>query len=191
MRHWSAFSLYAFMLLLAVIAPARRSIAQTVVSQFTAEQLVQNALVRNADLLAARQRSAEAAGLLRQAGMRPNPGIEFNVSSGALLGSSGEREFSLSFAQTFEVAGKRDRRLEVARWSAELAKFEVADRERRLAADVKTGFGRVLAAERNLQILRSLLETNERGFRLTEARVSEGEAPKLESALLRVEVNRL
>lgn len=179
------------LLLIIVTVFTAWSLAQTTGAEFTAEQLVQNAFVRNADLLAVRQRNAEVAGLLVQAGIRPNPGIELSVSNGALLGSSGEREVSVSFAQTFEVGGKRDRRIEVANWTAELARFEIADRERRLAAEVKSGFGRVLGAERNLQILRSLLETNEQGFRLTEARVQEGEAPKLESALLRVELNRL
>jgi cobalt-zinc-cadmium efflux system outer membrane protein len=160
-------------------------------TEFTAEQLVQSAFSRNADLRAARERSTEAAGLLLQAGLRPNPGLDVNYSEGALLGSHGEREVSVTFAQAFEVGGKRDRRIEVAELTSELVRLEVADRERRLAASVKSAFGRALGAQRNIQTLRSLMEVNEQGLRLTEARINEGEASKLEGALLRVELNRL
>lgn len=53
------------------------------------EELIQMALTRNADLLAARQRINEAQGLLLQAGFRPNPGFEVSVTNGSILGRLG------------------------------------------------------------------------------------------------------
>src|SRR3990170_8413996 len=86
-------------------------------------QLVELALTGNADLLATRQRTLEAQGLLRQAGFRPNPGVEASVSSGSMLGSAGEHEVSLGYAHTFELGGKLARRLDVAQRVADVAEL--------------------------------------------------------------------
>jgi hypothetical protein len=43
---------------------------------FSVDQLIEAGLERNRDFLAAKQRLAEAQGLLRQAGVRPAPTIE-------------------------------------------------------------------------------------------------------------------
>jgi outer membrane protein TolC len=87
------------------------------------EQLVQTALVRNAGLLAARQRIAEALGLLRQSGFRTNPSIDASVGNGRILGSAGEREISLGYNHVFELGGKRERRVEVSEIGVQLAQF--------------------------------------------------------------------
>ncbi|MBI3951002.1 MAG: TolC family protein [Acidobacteria bacterium] len=155
------------------------------------EELVQTALARNAELLATRQRTAEAQGLLLQAGFPPNPGFEVSVTNGSILGSLGEREISLSFAHTFELGGKRDRRVEVAQLGTGLAQLEIADRERQLKADLKARYGEALAAVRNLETAVQLLEVNQQGYRLTQARVNQGEAAAYEQGLLQVEVGRL
>ena len=155
------------------------------------EDLVQAALTRNADLLAARQRAAEAQGLLRQAGFRPNPGLEVSATNGSVLGSPGEREMAITYAHVFELGGKRQRRLEVAQRGVELAPLEIAERERQLRADVKARYGEALAAIRNLETAERLLELNRQTYRITEARVREGEAAPLERGLLQVEVSRL
>jgi cobalt-zinc-cadmium efflux system outer membrane protein len=149
------------------------------------------ALTRNAELLAARQRTTEAQGLLLQAGFRPNPGFEVSVTNGSILGSRGERELTLGYAHTFELGGKRERRVEVAQLGTELAQLEIADRERQLKADIKARYGEALAATRNLETAERLLELNQQGYRLTQVRVREGEAAPVEQGLLQVEVGRL
>ncbi len=155
------------------------------------DKLVESALAKNADLLAVRQRAAEAQGLLRQAGLRVNPGVDLSVSNGAILGSPGEREYSVGYAHTFELGGKRERRIDVASLGVELADLDIADRERQLKADVKVKFGEALAAERNLDAAQRLLELNRQSYGIAEARAKQGEAPALEPGLLRVELNRI
>ena len=155
------------------------------------EQLVEQALTRNAELLAIRQRRMEAQGLLRQAGFRPNPGLETTFTSGPVLGNSGEGGFSVSYSHVFELGGKRQRRVEVAERGAELAELEIADQERQLRAQLRTRFGEALANIRNLQFAESLLGLTGQTYQLTVARVKEGESPKLEQGLLQVELNRL
>lgn len=182
---------------LAQAPPAQDANASAATKYFDAsagtsvEQLVEQALARNAELLATRQRLAEAQGLLRQAGFRPNPGFDTSFGSGAPLGSRGEREISVGYNHTFELGGKRQRRVEVAQRGAELAELEIADQERQLRAQLRTRFGEALASVRNLQIAESLLGLAGQTYQLTAARVKEGESPKLEQGLLQVELNRL
>lgn len=155
------------------------------------QQLVEQALRGNPDLLAARQRLAEAQGLLRQAGLRPNPAIDLSVASGDPLNSRGERQFEVGYSHIFELGGKRARRVDAARIEAALAGLEIADRERQLRARVKTRYYEALAAMRNLGNARRLLELNRKSYELAQARTREGEGALLEQGLLHVEVNRI
>ncbi|MCS6804853.1 MAG: TolC family protein [Acidobacteriota bacterium] len=161
------------------------------VGGMSVEEIAQKALAHNAELLAARQRVTEAQGLLVQAKFRPNPGIEISVSNGSILGSPGERELTLGYAHTFELGGKRERRMEVAQLGIELAQLEIAERERQLTAEIKARYGEALAAARNLEIAERLLALNQHGYQITVARVREGEAAPFEQGLLQVEVGRL
>lgn len=170
------------LLLLAIIPP---------LGSETLNTLVSDALAHNAELLAARQRLAEAQGLLLQSGLRPNPAIDVSVSNGSLLASPGEREVSLGYAHTFELGGKRDKRIETGRIGLELARAEVADRERLLKAEVKERFADAMAAARNLESAERLMELNEQSYQIAQARTKEGEGTALEEGLLRVEVSRI
>ncbi|MGE5568164.1 MAG: TolC family protein [Rhodospirillales bacterium] len=154
-------------------------------------QLVELALRRNPNLLAARQRLAEAQGLLRQAGIRPNPSINVAFASGAPLGSHGERLFEAGYSHVFELGGKRAHRVEVASIQAAAAKLEIANLERQLRADVKSRYIEALAAMRNLGNAQRLLELNRKSYDLATARAREGEGAPLEQGLLQVEVNRI
>ncbi|MFB3827471.1 MAG: TolC family protein [Bryobacteraceae bacterium] len=163
--------------------------AQTTVTSL--QQLVEHALAHNPDLLAARQRVGEAQGLLRQAGLRPNPSLDVSVANGDLFASRGERQFELGYSHVLERGGKRERRVETAQLEAELAALEVADRERLLRAQVRTRYVEALAAMRNLGNARRALDLTHTGRKLAQARVREGEGAPLEESLLQVEANRI
>lgn len=155
------------------------------------QKLVETALARNADLLATRRRIAETQGLLDQSRLRPNPGLNVRVANGSVLNSRGEQQYTISYAHTFELGGKRDRRVEVAQLAEDLATLEVVDQERLLKANLKTRFGEALAFAQNLDIAEQLLQLNDQGYRIAQARVEKGEGPELEERLMRVEVNRV
>ncbi len=155
------------------------------------QELVEEAVKRNPDLLAARQRMAEAQGLLRQAGMRPNPAIDVSVANGDILASPGERQFEVAYSHIFELGGKRSRRVDVAHIAATLAGLEIANRERLLRAEVKLRYVEALAAMRNFGNARRLLELNRKSYELAQARTRQGEGSPLEQGLLQVEVNRI
>ena len=155
------------------------------------EQLVQMALTRNADLLATRQRTVEAQGLLRQAGFRPNPVLETEYGTGSPTGSSGEQEFSIGYAHTFELGGKRARRVDVGQAGLDLARLEVADRERTLRAELQERYIAAMTAIRNFEAVAQQLEVTQQSYTVTQRRVSEEESPRVEEMVLQAEVGRL
>jgi len=155
------------------------------------DQLVQLALTRNADLLATRQRTLEAQGLLRQAGFGPNPVLETEFSSGSPTGSPGERAVSIGYAQTFELGGKRARRVDLGQKGLDLARLEITDRERTLRAELQGRHIAAMAAIRNLEAIAQQLEVTRQSFVVTQRRVSEGESPRVEQMVLQAEVGRL
>lgn len=154
-------------------------------------QLIDMATARNADLLAARQRLAEAQGILRQSGFRPNPSIDTTFNAGPAVGVGGPSEFSLGYNHVFELGGKRRLRIEVSERGLDLARWGIADFERQLRSDVSTRYAEALAASRNLALIEQQLRLSEETLRITDDRVRQGEAPALDQALLQVEVGRL
>lgn len=153
--------------------------------------LVRRALVSNGELAAARLDIERARARLRQAGLRPNPTLDFEQTMGRFTGSAGDRETSIGVSIPLEVGGKRGRRIELAQAELEAAKAAVADRERRLTNEVRSTHAEALAALRELQITESLNDIDLQTTRFVQARVNEGETAPIELSLLRVEVDRL
>src|SRR6266436_8508478 len=71
----------------------------------TLEELVRASLDRNRDVLALRQRVAQAQGLRKQAGVRPALQVQAEGGSGRPLGSVGEHEFAAAIIQAIETFG--------------------------------------------------------------------------------------
>ena len=99
MRKWSM-SVASVLCVLSAMAAAGQSRPPTV------DELVQVALERNRDLLAARERVAEAQGLLRRAGVRPSPTLDVDYGAGGPLGSPGTDELALRYAQPIRARGQ-------------------------------------------------------------------------------------
>lgn len=154
------------------------------------DDLVQGALDRNRELLAARERIREAQGLLRQAGVRPNPTIEVEGATGRPLGTQGEEEYTAGYFYPVETGGKRSKRIRVAGLSVALAQAQVDERERRLAYDIKTRALEALTDREKASTLEKLLGVTRQAYQLTEGRIREGDAPRLDAQLLLVEQNR-
>jgi outer membrane protein, heavy metal efflux system len=143
--------------------------------------LVRRALASNAELAAARLEVDRARARLRQAGLRPNPTLDFEQQRG-VFNAPGERLTTVGVSLPLELGGKRGRRVDLARVELEVAEAAVAERERRLMAEVRAVYAEALAAAREL---------GTEQIRVVEARVVEGETAPLEANLLRVEIDRL
>jgi cobalt-zinc-cadmium efflux system outer membrane protein len=114
--------------------------------------LVRRALASNGELAAARIGIERARARMRQAGLRPNPTLDFEQTTGRFTGAAGESERSIGVALPIELGGKRRRRIELAQAELEASEAEVADRERTLSAEVRANYAEALAALRELEI---------------------------------------
>lgn len=157
----------------------------------SSNELVRRALASNGELAAARLEIERARGRLRQAGLRPNPTLDFEQTTGRLTGSTGESESSVGLAVPLELGGKRRKRIELAQAEFEAIEAEVADRERRLTNEVLALYSEALAAIRELGTLEELNDLDLQTTRFVQARVNEGETAPIELNQLRVEVDRL
>ncbi|MGH9837315.1 MAG: TolC family protein [Blastocatellia bacterium] len=157
----------------------------------TVEQLSGAAFARSRDLLAARQTLAIARGRLIQAGLRPNPTLDVERTTDALTTREGEGNFSVGVSQVFELGGKRSRRVAVAQLEYDRAVADVRSLERQLAAEIRTAYAQALSAARQLDTAEQLIGLDQELYRVTEARLKEGDVAPLDVNLVRVELDRL
>ena len=179
-----------------ILAPTQTA-AQLTSAEFvgqdglTVERLIELGASRRLDLLAARQRLAIAEGKLLQAGFRPNPTLDAEYGSPQFLGGEAERDFSVGVSQVFELGGKRQKRVAVARLELEQIRAEVLFLERQLAVEIRTAYANALSAARQLDVLEKLIAADEEIVRATEARLKEGDVAPLDVNLVKVEADRL
>lgn len=157
----------------------------------SSNDLVRRALASNGELAAIRIDIERARARLRQAGLRPNPTLDFEQTTGRFTGAPGESEISVGLAVPLELGGKRRSRIQLAQAELQAAEAEVADRERRLINDVRTLYVEALASLRELGTLEELNDLDLQTTRFVQARVNEGETAPIELNQLQVEVDRL
>jgi len=157
-------------------------------SEFTVEGLVTQALAQNPEIQAMRAEVEAAGGRLRQAGLRPNPMLEF---SGQKSVYSPDNNVGVGVTIPLDLNGRLEGRVGVAEREAEMKRKQLSDKERKMRAEVRMKAGEVLAARRNLRFTEELLQANRRAQGVLGERVRKGAAPSLEESLLQVEVNRL
>lgn len=154
----------------------------------TVDQAVAYALAHNGELLAARSEIEAARALVKQASLRSNPSVEFERKE--QIGGS-DNTSMISGMLPLELGGRRPARVLVAQKELEVKELLFADRERLLAAEVRTKFAVALAEMLKLGFTEDLLASTDRGFRLVAAKVKEGGAAPLEENMVLVEVNRI
>ena len=86
---------------------------------------------------------------------------------------------------------RRGARISAAEREIDVMRFDVADRERLVAGDVRFRYGAALAAIRELAVLEELVGAAGKQLDVVAARAREGSVPPLERDLLDVEVRRL
>ena len=166
------------------IVLVRAAVAQPEVS---VDDLVERAVREHPDLQAARLDVDAAAARVRQAGLRPNPMVEL----GGQKAIGPDNNLMIGLTVPLDLNGRKEGRIGVAEREVDLKRALLADRERRLRADVRMKAGEMLAARRNVAVTAELLETNRQALRLVRDRVREGAAPSLDENLQLLEVSRL
>jgi len=158
----------------------------------TVSEAVSIFLRQNFELIAARYDvdSAEAEKLTAR--LRPNPDISVG-SSGLPLNLSGnlltEQEYSYSIAQTFELGGKRAKRINMANANSDLARAQFEMAVWQLTNDVKRKFFTVVLNRSLLELAQENEKTFAETVKHTEELVQAGELAGLD--LTRLEVEKL
>lgn len=173
----------------ALLDPARGAAqAPLAGGELRVDDLVTRALTENLELRAARAEVDAAKGRLQQAGLRPNPMLDLGGQQNV---TGPDHNVMVGLTVPLDLNGRKAGRVAVAERELELKRAQIAERERRLRAEVRLKAGEALAAARNLRFMEELLAINRQALALLQERVRTGAAPPLEESLLLVEVNRL
>lgn len=154
-----------------------------------AEEAVGYALEHNKELLADRKMVEEAAGKLKQAALRANPMLE--VMGGSSVNDRSMNEVSAGVSLPLELGGRRAGRIAVAEKEVARQRLEVADRERRLAAEIRMKYAEAIEAGRTSDLIKRMLDLDFQSLTLLKARVDEGISPAVDLNMLRVEIGTL
>ncbi len=152
------------------------------------DELVTLALTNNAELTAMRQEAEAGADLLRQARLRPNPSLE--ITGARQLGGT-DNNVMVQGGLPLELGGRRTARIRIAERELEIRELAALERERQVAAEVRSKFGEALAAILKLKFTEEMLSIAKENFDLVAAKVAEGRTQPLEQNMESVELNRI
>ena len=161
----------------------------------TIGQAVQEAVEHNLNLLAERYNLSIADARIVTAKLRPNPVVSAGLDYIDFLrgfnldNAGGPTEYNLRTDFTLERGGKRDRRIDVARSTREVAQLQLLNTTRTLVLDVQNAFVDVLQAKDNLELARENLRAFQSIVEVNATRVRAGDLAKVE--LVRTQVAAL
>jgi cobalt-zinc-cadmium efflux system outer membrane protein len=151
------------------------------------EEAIARGLEREPGLLAARSELDAAEGFVTQASLRPNPSVSLSWQEqieGNDNSATAELEFPLELFRKGSRVAAAERALESVRYS-------IADRELALVYDIRTAYGNVASAARDLKVQDDLVAATRRSYELLRARVDEGAIPPLDRDRAEVELHRM
>ena len=151
------------------------------------DDAIAEAIAHEPDLRRARAELEVARAMVTQAGLRPNPSLSVEYR-GEPTGTDNQTMVSVQWPLDLT---RRAGRTNVAEREVAASELALLDRERILAANVRSRYGDVLSSIRDLTLLDELMVAVERQRDLLRARVQEGASPPLERDLIQVELQRL
>jgi cobalt-zinc-cadmium efflux system outer membrane protein len=153
----------------------------------TLDGAITRALEQEPTLRATRTDVDVARGAQLQAGLRPNPTVSFMQQQEP---GGTDRQSRVDVQWPLDLFRKTGR-VAVAEREVQASERAVEDRERMLAADVRTKYGEVVAAVRDLAVSDDVIAATTRQYDLLRARVDQGGTPPLERNMVGVELRRL
>jgi len=145
------------------------------------------ALFNNPSIRAAYSTIEQARGRLLQAGLWPNPEIDFAYRSDVFLGGEGQDRVTAALMQRLPWSGRLARAQSVSRVEVAIALTEVRDAERKLLFDVQKTFIEARLAAEKAEALQSLMKSVDSLISLNEARRQAGQASAIAVNLGKVE----
>jgi cobalt-zinc-cadmium efflux system outer membrane protein len=160
-------------------------------SALTLDQAIDRALANNLDLRAAYYNLEIGRGKLIQAGLWPNPELDFAGNTQRPFSNEGERSYSSGFAQAFPISGRLAKAKRVARVDIAQALMEIRNRERLLVGEVQKDFLTALILRRQIAARDEVKGVNQELLNISEARLQKAEVSQVDVNLARTEVQRL
>jgi cobalt-zinc-cadmium efflux system outer membrane protein len=173
--------------------PASNSVASTAstapTGSLTLADLEQIALQRNPTLAQAAAHIEISRAKAHQAGLYLNPTVGYVSDQVGAAGTAGERQGAF-IEQEIVTAGKL--RLSRAKYNQEAyqAELQQVAQQYRVVNGLKVGFYDVLAAQRLIEVRRTLAENAQAALKTTEGLVNGGQASKPDLLQAQVEANR-
>jgi cobalt-zinc-cadmium efflux system outer membrane protein len=158
--------------------------------RLTLPQAVDHSLHHNGDLRSFREEQGIHDAGVDRAGLMPNPTFEVEGTTGAMGGNSDENSLSLGLSQEFPLAGKREKRRTVAERERDVYRFQLADRERLTALEVKIAYADLYLSQQRLGLAIQAAELSSSLLAMTKELFAAGDIPELEVNLASVEVAR-
>lgn len=152
-------------------------------------QALARAAERNPTLAAQAYRERAAAGLIEQAGTRPNPTLEVLAENFAGTGRvQGVRssETTVQASQTFERGGKREKRITLANRERDVAAKAFAVQRAEVLAATATAFVDTLASQQRIALAEESLQLAREIAAAVAGRVKAGATSSAEAARARV-----
>lgn len=137
----------------------------------------------NLDLMAARQRRAQALARIQIARQRPNPTLTFENTHDA-------PHQSLSWEQPLELGFKRQYRIEVARQEGELTNLEISALAREVRRNTREAYYRVAQARAEAEFEARVQKLAERLRQIAQERYEAGAVAQLEVLRAEADVSR-
>ena len=155
------------------------------------DQAVMSALSSNLDLRAAYYEVEKARGRLIQAGLWPNPQLEFGTTTDVVFKNEGERTSTVGFSQAFPISGRLRLAKEASRVDVAQAMAEIRNRERLLIGEVQRDFLTALVLRQQIAANREFIGINREFVETFEQRLKKAEVSEVVVNLARVESQRL
>ena len=149
---------------------------------WTLQSLTEEALRNSAEVAVARAHYDTMHAALGTAGERPNPTVALSPQIVTPYTSWIAGTYGVDFDWTFETAGKRARRMDVARQQANTAAANVVSANWKVRAAVRKALLELSAAERRSALLAEVNATQAETVKLIQERIKAGAASILESA---------
>jgi cobalt-zinc-cadmium efflux system outer membrane protein len=161
--------------------------------RLTLDQAIAEAIASNQALLAEKTGIAIARAREITARLRPNPVLSASGQTLNFFGAPfsadsplGPNQFTLHADFTIETAGKRQRRIGLARQDVALSEAAFRESLRQLIADVQAGYVDVQLARENLALAQQTLESFRQLVAINEARLRAGDLAEVELERSRV-----
>lgn len=139
----------------------------------------------NAELSAARHELSAMDGAVQQAGLLPNPTLEFERVD-SRRNTDNLRETTVVLSQPLELGGKRGARVQAAQRGRDSAAAALAARQAEIRTQVIDAWFAVLAAQEQLRLAQEASELAERAAQATGRRVIAGKVSPVEETRARV-----